>query len=29
MVGAVAMLMNRTEQAWECKKVAGTLLMDV
>ena len=23
------MLMNRTERAWECKKLAGTLLMDV
>jgi len=28
-VDAVAVLMNRTEQAWERKKVAGTLLMDV
>jgi len=28
-VDAVAMLMNHTERAWECKKLAGTLLMDV
>ena len=28
-VDAVAVLMNRTEQAWERKNVAGTLLMDV
>jgi len=29
MVDAVTMLMNRTERVWECKKLAGTLLMDV
>jgi hypothetical protein len=28
-VDAVAVLMNRTEQAWKKKKVAGVLLMDV
>jgi len=28
-VDAVAILMNRTEQAWEKKNMAGTLLMDV
>ena len=28
-VGAVAVLMNRTQQAWAGKKVAGALFMDV
>jgi len=28
-VDAVAMLMNRTERVWECKKLVGMLLMDV